>query len=228
MDVLDRLYRRVLDTAGRTGIGSFTTVGELYQSVVPYRAVRGELKIAELAEYEHALLRLITGERDYAYVEEPAILEELRRELSAANPILGVYRDHADAVVRLTRRPPPDETDPAPPPRAADADAGLPLLSAPSPVESAEAVLPSSAVAAAVEPAAGKRREPDSCPACRTYLPADREVRFCPFCGKCLRPVPCAECSSMIEPEWAFCASCGWPRRTSPAVAVPPPEQRLR
>ncbi|MFL5542827.1 MAG: zinc ribbon domain-containing protein, partial [Longimicrobiaceae bacterium] len=65
-----------------------------------------------------------------------------------------------------------------------------------------------------------------ACTGCRSTLPPGRDVRFCPFCGKCLAPIPCPECSAVVEPEWRFCVTCGWPRDGQPLS--PPPEQRLR
>ncbi|MBW3572406.1 MAG: hypothetical protein KY467_14990, partial [Gemmatimonadetes bacterium] len=92
MDALDRLYRRVSLALARDP-GRALTVGDLYQEVVPYRLIRAELGFAELAEYEHALLRLLAGEREYLETERPEVAEEFRRELQAPNPILGIYRD---------------------------------------------------------------------------------------------------------------------------------------
>ena len=202
MDALDRLYRRVADVLLRQP-DTQVTVGDVYQNLVPYRLVRSELGFSELAEYEHALLRLLAGERDYVIVERPEVQEELQRELRATNPILGIYRDYSSVGVYLNPFAP-----------EVGAMARAPEPAAPAPVEASRADAPTPA-----------KKASSACPGCRTPLPADRAVRFCPFCGKCLVPVPCAECSSMIEPEWRFCATCGWPREAGGKVA---PEQRLR
>ncbi|HEU0051781.1 MAG TPA: zinc ribbon domain-containing protein [Longimicrobium sp.] len=205
MDALDRLYRRVADVLLQLPDAG-ATVGDIYQHLVPYRLVRGELAFGELAEYEHALLRLLSGERDYVVVERPEVQEEFRRELRTPNPILGVYRDYAEVGVYLNpfapEVPSPDLT--APPAPAVDPDATV--VSAPEPPKPA-------------------KPRPKPCPGCRAPLPTDRDARFCPYCGKCLAPIPCAECSSMVEPEWSFCANCGWPRHPglTPAAPTPPP-----
>lgn len=210
MDSLDRLYRRVTLAMGRDP-GRALTIGDLYQEVVPYRVIRSELGFAELAEYEHALLRLLAGEREYLELDRAEAAEEIRRELQAPNPILGIYRDYAEVGVQpnpFAVPPQPDRTAPPTvggPPRPA-AGAGGPDLPPPPPVQDTPPVA-----------------RPKPCPGCRAALPRDREARFCPFCGKCLVPVPCADCSAMLEPEWAFCATCG-----SPRVAIPTGEQRLR
>jgi hypothetical protein len=218
MDALDRLYRRVADVLLRQP-DTQVTVGDLYQNLVPYRQVRTELGFGELAQYEHALLRLLAGERDYLIVERPEVQEELQRELRAPNPILGVYRDYAGVGIYLN----PFAPDVAVLPPAAVA----PTVTQPAPaVAGAPAGAPAPAPVAAPALAAPPRAK--ACPGCRTPLPGDRQVRFCPFCGKCLVPLPCAECSSMVEPEWKFCASCGWPREPGQSRSTPPPEQRLR
>ena len=217
MDALDRLYRRVADVLLREPDAG-VTVGDLYQHLVPYRLVRGELAFGELAEYEHALLRLLSGERDYLVVDRPEVQEEFQRELRTPNPILGIYRDYAEVAVYLN-------------PYAPEVPA-LDLTAPPPATGPAAASAPAAAPEAAPEPPRVAKPRPKPCPGCRQPLPTDREARYCPFCGKPLMPVPCGECSSMIEPEWSFCATCGWPRQPGLTPAPPsvprPPEQRLR
>lgn len=208
MDALDRLYRRVTLALGRDP-GRELTIGDLYQEVVPYRLIRSELGFAELAEYEHALLRLLAGEREYLELDRAEAAEEFRRELAAPNPILGIYRDYAEVGVQPNPFAVPPRPDPTAPPvvaGAAPAAAARPDLPPPPAAEAPP--LP----------------RPKPCPGCRAALPREPEARFCPFCGKCLVPVPCADCSAMVAPEWSFCATCGTPR----AAAPPAPEQRLR
>jgi hypothetical protein len=230
MDALDRLYRRMVESlahAPREAGGVPVTIGEVYQTLVPYRAVRADLGFTELAAYEHALLRLLAGERGYVRVDAVDVLEELQRELAAPNPILGVYRDYSDAAAHVNPNIAVRIDVPSPPPPAASAasPAGerAPRRAGAKPPPSMDATSPRQAA-----PAATPQAPPaPACPGCRSTLPKDGDVRFCPFCGKCLKPVPCAECSAMVEPEWSFCANCGWPRQTAPAPA-PKPEQRLR
>lgn len=225
MDSLDRLYRRIADVLLREP-GTAVTVGDIYQHLVPYRAVRSELGFGELAEYEHALLRLLSGERDYLVVERADVQEEFQRELRTTNPILGVYRDYAEVVVFLNPyAPEPGAADLTAPPApqtprstryggAGDADAHGVVLDVTAPEPPAKPA----------EPA--PRPRPKACTGCRSTLPPGRDVRFCPFCGKCLAPIPCPECSTTVEPEWRFCITCGWPRDGQP---VPPkPEHPLR
>jgi hypothetical protein len=223
MDPLDRLYRRIADVLLREP-ATAVTVGDIYQHLVPYRTVRAELGFGELAEYEHALLRLLSGERDFLVVERADVQEEFQRELRNTNPILGIYRDYADVGVYLNPY--------APDPVALD-------LTAPPPPSAAPIVLPggdADAPGVVIDvtrpeppPKPSPPRKLKACTGCRSTLPPGRDVRFCPFCGKCLAPIPCPECSAVVEPEWRFCAMCGWPRDGQPPPPPPPPpEHRLR
>ena len=230
MDSLDRLYRRIADVLLREPATAIT-VGDIYQHLVPYRTVRGELGFGELAEYEHTLLRLLSGERDYMVVERVDVQEEFQRELRTTNPILGIYRDYSEVGVYLNpyapdisspdwAAPPPPPPPPPPPRRRepeGDADErGVVIdVTRPEPTEERPAA-----------PAA--RPRPKSCPSCRSNLPPGVDVRFCPFCGKCLVPIPCPECSTTVMPEWRFCVTCGWPRAGEPLPPPSGPEPRLR
>ena len=202
MDALDRLFRRLvekvrLERAGRAG--EPLTVAEIYQLLVPYRAVRVELDFGVLAEYEHALLRLLSGERGYAHLDRAQAREELRRELLSPNPILGVYRDYAGETVHLDPSRVPAAPEPPPPPIRMTGDDTLPGLDAPP------EPLPE------LEP-------PPQCRACHTELPTGREVRFCPACGTRQVALPCRACGETVEPGWRFCASCGFAQEGSGAA----------
>lgn len=114
MDLLDRLHHRLRTALRDGGPGTAApTVGDVYQRLIPYRAVRGELGIMELADYEHALLRLLAGERGYLELGEERARAEFVAELSSPNPILGVYRDYAAATVRVAGRANPASHAPA-------------------------------------------------------------------------------------------------------------------
>jgi hypothetical protein len=230
MDSLDRLYRRIADVLLREP-GTAVTVGDIYQHLVPYRTVRSELGFGELAEYEHALLRLLSGERDYLVVERADVQEEFQRELRTPNPILGVYRDHADVGVYMNPYAPepsaPDLTAP-PPPAVSPAATSTPRSRRGTEGDADEPGVVLDLTSPERPPAAPPPRpRPRACTGCRSTLPPGRDVRFCPFCGKCLAPIPCPECSTTVEPEWRFCITCGWPRDAQP---LPPaaPEPRAR
>lgn len=102
MDLVDRLFDRLRAAIAADAAGAAPpTVADVYQRLIPYRAVRGELGILALAEYEHALMRLLSGERGLLVVASESARDELARELASPNPIVGVYRDYAALPVTL-------------------------------------------------------------------------------------------------------------------------------
>ncbi len=204
MDGLDRLYFRLVHTLRSQdpdGTARPITVADLYQHLIPFRGVRHELGFGELAEYERALLRLLAGERDYVKLEAPHVRAELRQELEAPSPILGVYRDYAAAELRLN----PELLPAAPPADTGQEPEPLPLL-ADAPAGDSEALLWLSGPEGPADP---------RCWTCKSVLPSGVEVRFCPFCGVVQQPLPCAGCEAMLEPSWSFCVRCGLARHCS-------------
>jgi hypothetical protein len=104
MDALDRLHRRLVEAVHRAAPDALSrplTIADVYQHLVPYRLVRGELGIVELQEYEHTLLRLLSGERNYLKPEVEKVAQEFAKELRSPNPLLGIYRDYAGVGVLL-------------------------------------------------------------------------------------------------------------------------------
>ncbi|MBV9774601.1 MAG: zinc ribbon domain-containing protein, partial [Gemmatimonadetes bacterium] len=211
MDPLDRLYWRLVESLRRERPGDAweMTIAEIYQQYVPYRTVRAELGFAELAAYEHALLRLLAGEKEYVSLDLPEVQDELRRELRAPNPILGLYRDYAAVGVRVNPASLAMSPSLAPPP-------AVPAMRV-APPPPAQAPEPAARSVPVEDRTEEPPRRPTLCRGCRTPLPEGREVRFCPFCGTTQRALPCQECGEMVEPDWKFCVSCGTPQQ-SPAT----------
>lgn len=194
MDLVDRLHARLRDALKSETDVSGLTIGDVYQRLIPYRSVRSELGILELAEYEHALLKLLAGERGYLTLEGEHALSELQAELESANPILGVYRDYSAVVVRLGGSTAPVE-------------ARKPSANAPSPPERpAPTNAPASSAPAAARPTS------DRCGYCDSPLPRDPDLRFCPTCGRDQVEVRCGKCGARLRDEWKFCIRCGTPR----------------
>jgi hypothetical protein len=97
-----RLYERLAEALQRTrpaGFDAPVTVAEIYQELVPYRAVRSEVGFGMNADYEHVLLRLLAGEAELARLEPETAREEILRELRSANPNVSVYRAYAGCDV---------------------------------------------------------------------------------------------------------------------------------
>jgi len=211
VDVLDRLHARLqqaLRGRGAEILAPFT-IAELYQQLIPYRAVRGELNLLELAPYEHALLRLLAGERGYLTVTQQGVVEELRRELQQRHPILGIYRDYGEVTVFL-RDAHSDSVEMDTP--AEDRFLAPPLVP-PLP-------FPSPHPRTRPEPITPARETPQgqpSCTACRMKLPDVEGLRFCPGCGADQSASNCAGCGAPVAPAWSFCVLCGQRQRGASA-----------
>jgi hypothetical protein len=95
---VERLYHLLVTALSRSRAEPFAapvTVAEIYQELVPYRAVRSEAGFQMNADYEHALLALLSGAGERLRLEPATARDALRRELAAANPNVGRYRDFA-------------------------------------------------------------------------------------------------------------------------------------
>ena len=213
MDLLTALAER-LHRAAAEEAPDRITIGDVYQRLIPYRTVRGEMGVLEFAAYEHALLRLLAGEGRHAEIREEAAREEIQRELASVNPILGIYRDYESATVVLD-----GAAVPARPPEAAEgvrAGAHSPGVDHLPPLESAGPAAPSrplpsdSPIERGREPMSSEiAGETRSCANCEQPLPQEAGLRFCPYCGDAQDPVPCARCGSAVKAEWNFCIRCG-------------------
>ena len=89
-------------------LGRPFTVAEIYQDLVPYGAYRDVLGVEMNGDYEHALLRLLSGEGDFLEMESEHALREIREELESVNPNTGLYREFAAVDVRLNPAQVPD------------------------------------------------------------------------------------------------------------------------
>lgn len=210
------------------------TVAEIYQDLVPYRAVRDRLGIEMNADYEYALVRLLAGEHGLLRLEPPHAREEIAEELESPNPNLGIYRKFAACDVWVSMPPakapaatsvdafeptgvpgserltgpatwsPPIATSPAP-------------EAPPSPTVVADVTPPAAAVDPGVArtsaPSPARVQPPASCAFCNGPLPAEREVRYCPHCGEDQRRQPCIACGEVLEPDWRYCIACGTDNR---------------
>jgi hypothetical protein len=240
-DHLDRLFRRlVLNLAALdpSRLQGPVEVNELYQHLVPYRTHRSVLGIDSHEDYEMTLLRLLAGERGYAFVEPEEARTVLANEVAGINPDTGIYRRYGTARVTFDPelvRMALSEAD-AQPPAAAG---GLADMSAAAPVgERSASLLPWSPEPSAVPPErAGDDAGPDEdagqsdlpfvlddeaaevaprtgsapCAFCGGELPVGRAVIFCPHCGQNVGVVHCPTCGTELDVGWRFCLTCGRP-----------------
>lgn len=232
-EVVTRLHRALVEELRDRGHPEDrpVTVADLYQTLVPYRAVRSRLGLDLNADYEHALLRLLAGEGDLLHLEPARAREELEREVRSPYPVVGLFRKFSDSSVRV--RMPPVEEDAAavssepvrsvPPVRLAtlppDDDAPRAPARAPVRLHGTGGTGGTDAEEAAEEEAAGAEAVPrpgtvelhpgGDCVFCGDALPAGHRVRFCPYCGADQRLRPCPRCDAVVEREWRYCISCG-------------------
>lgn len=237
MDPLDRLFRRLVEALHAVhgdALDRSLTVAEIYQHLIPYRSVRSDVGFAELAAYEHALLRLLAGEREYVQVELPHVQEEFRRELRSPNPILGLYRDYAAVDVRVVAGAPPREPaspDGASPP-AARAVVAAPGAAGGDMGGERPGVPGTSGGATPSSAASPTRFAPDQAAEPRAAEPAPAPAATSdplPMLSRTPPPAPhpeiCWSCQSSLPHgrEVSFCPYCGKGQREAPCGACGEP-----
>ena len=219
MSDLERLFQLIVTNLAATDPGQLhrpIPVGELQRSVVPYRSSRRHLDIVSSDEYEHLLLRLVSGEGGHVLTTPPESLARFRRELQGISPDLGVLGADDEAAITLapdrvaafigggserSYRPPEPDRTPEPgqappasmPPRDSE-PAVVPHLPPPESDPEWESL-----------PAADEHR----CSCCGGALPEGRVVNFCPHCGEHLTPLACPRCQAEVEFGWRHCIACG-------------------
>jgi hypothetical protein len=241
MDDLDRVFHRLVSNIRHRHPEYLTlpfTVQELYETLIPYRHHRRELGIETNQDYEIAVSRLLSGERDYL-LADPEMRDKLQSELSSPHADPGAFREFAGARVSLA----PEAlrriralTVPSGAAAAESASGGAtgaplstPAPSAPPATGSGAAVAPtpasgginamfplSSATAgesARPTPAALSSllsiSVPEGCQFCGGTLPEGRTVIYCPHCGNNLSVSRCPACGGELEKGWKYCVGCG-------------------
>lgn len=233
--VIAQLHRTLVDAIRRSRPGALNrpvTVAEIYQDLLPYRTARAEIGFEMNADYEHALLRLLAGEGDFARIEPREVRDKLQLELDSPNPNVGLFRSYAACDVWVSIDGEDEAAPDAPAPAATvaqsweeefvgdDDDDEDAFEIEPEPVTDAE---PHAAAGrfeiAAEQPADEPEPERDArshdevgdgaCAFCGAELPADRMVNFCPYCGTDQSQQPCPACGELLDPLWRFCVSCG-------------------
>jgi len=103
MDDLDRVFHRLVSNIRHRHPEYLTlpfTVQELYETLIPYRHHRRELGIETNQDYEIAVTRLLSGERDYLQAD-PEMRDKLQAELASPHADPGGFREFAGAKVSL-------------------------------------------------------------------------------------------------------------------------------
>lgn len=221
MDDLDRVFHRLVSNIRHRHSEYLTlpfTVQELYETLIPYRHHRRELGIETNQDYEIAVARLLSGERDYLNADQ-AMRDKLVAELQSGHGDAGAFREFASAKVSLapealrriraltasgTDDDSPEAGASSPPSPAINKT--FPVASPPSPSASLES--PRAAPAAALS-SMMNAAVPEGCRFCGGTLPEGRSVVYCPHCGNNLSVSRCPACGSELEKGWKFCVTCG-------------------
>jgi hypothetical protein len=238
-DELDRLFRRLvrnladLDPARVHGP---VEVAELHEQLVPYRTHRTQLQIDTHEDYEMAVLRLLAGERGYAFVEPAEAREAMEHEVAAVNPDPGFFRRFPDAKVtfdaghvrealglaaadRAAIEPPDRALRGEPDAGAEDGMSWFPeapagegetggARAAPAGGEESRMPFALDEEGAGAEPLS-PRFGSAPCAFCGGELPVGRAVIFCPHCGQNVGVVHCPACGAELDVGWRFCITCG-------------------
>jgi predicted RNA-binding Zn-ribbon protein involved in translation (DUF1610 family) len=234
MDDLDRVFHRLVSNIRHRHSEYLTspfTVQELYETLIPYRHHRRELGIETNQDYEIAVSRLLSGERDYLLADQ-SMRDKLKAELQSGHGDPGAFRDFANAKVSLapealrriralTATDDASTSTTAPAKAAPAINATFPIASpssaaaapvaappAPKPAPPMQPVEASKAAPAALTSMMGAS-VPEGCRFCGGTLPEGRTVVYCPHCGNNLSVSRCPACGSELEKGWKFCVTCG-------------------
>ena len=236
MDDLDRVFHRLVSNIRHRHSEYLTspfTVQEMYETLIPYRHHRRELGIETNQDYEIAVSRLLSGERDYLLADQ-SMRDKLKSELQSGHGDPGAFREFATAKVSLApealrriRALTSSADDDAAATAAAAPSKPQPTINATFPIASpapapAAVPAPRPAQPAPVAPAAEANRGapaaltsmmstsvPEGCRFCGGTLPEGRSVVYCPHCGNNLSVSRCPACGSELEKGWKFCVTCG-------------------
>lgn len=223
MDDVERMYRHLVQII-RTKFTPMLTqpfeVGELVQTILPYRLHRRELGLQSNHDYEMALLELLAGPRGYLVVDD-RMRDTLAAQLAAPTPDPSVIREFATAHVALA----PEWLHLLDAQSRASGTQGAvgtatPARSGLGPHRTGSGSFPATAAPSAStgtpEPAPPRRAAKaiavaadEHCTFCNGELPAGRQISFCPHCGQDLTMVHCPACGSELERGWKFCVTCG-------------------
>lgn len=240
MDDLDRVFHRLVSNIRHRHPEYLTlpfTVQELYETLIPYRHHRRELGIETNQDYEIAVTRLLSGERDYLHADRE-MRDKLQAELKGTNIDSGAFREFAGSKVSLapealrrikalTAANDPGASDAAAPSSgSAELPAGSAVQSRTMDSQTRTAPTPAMSATFPVSSSPPPRAEPSSdgsqallslmrtsvaegCRFCGGTLPEGRNVVYCPNCGNNLSVSRCPACGGELESTWKFCATCG-------------------
>lgn len=197
---------RHLAADDRARLGKPLLLGDIRNTILPYRANRRTLELDSSEDYESVLMRLCAGEGGFARTGPDEVRDEFLQELESPNPDLTLVGRRENAVVHL---------DPSAVAKALDLQPEL-AYAPPEPPEPLPQTEPISkpkrgspgSRSRPREPAVAPE-EPQRCSRCGCGLPVGRVVNFCPQCGQNLTRTNCPQCQTVLETGWRHCVNCG-------------------
>jgi len=219
---VERMYRHLVRTV-RTKYTPLLTqpfeVGELYQTILPYRLHRRELGLDTNQDYELTLLELLSGAHGYLVVDD-RMRDELSAQLTKPEPDISLIKRFAsehvafapealhrlEADARATGAQSVVRGTPQRTPRMGPTRTGSGAMPA----------IPAAPTAGLPNDTHFRRTPPpvdvasgELCIFCKGELPAGRQISFCPHCGQDLTVLHCPACGGDLERGWKFCVTCG-------------------
>lgn len=208
MQDLSRFFRQIvrnLAAADPARLRRPLPLGEILQTILPYRANRRALQLETSEDYELVLIRLCGGEGGFARTEPDEVHAEFAAEALNSNPDLTIVHRHEDAVVILNQEQLARALEPTKDLAFAPPDQ---RFAPPAPDKPASVPAPPAPKKASRKPRAGPP-SPATCRACSGELPPGWSVKFCPHCGESQALTHCPECQTELEPAWRHCVTCG-------------------
>jgi hypothetical protein len=240
MTDLERLFRRLVDNLiaiDPARLHRPVGLGDLLDSVIPYRTNRRALGVDSAEDYDMLVLRLCAGEGGFVRLLDDGVAQRFRDEAASPNPDLTVLRSHPQAELILETEPlahalgpgpeevyaPPEEEllefpgpapqrEPAPPPEVSLDHLRLTPTTVAPEVASAPMMPPPPRITPEPDPEpplSTHRRSGPRCGYCGGRLPTGRTVNFCPHCGQNQSFTRCPECQAELEFGWKHCINCG-------------------
>lgn len=225
MSDVERMYRHLVRTVRAKYTPLLTRpfeVGELFQTILPYRLHRRELGLDTNEDYETVLLELLSGAHGYLVVDD-RMRDDLSAQLGSANPDLSIIRSFASAHIAfapeaLHRLEAETRASGAQGAVRGATPARAPMMGPTRTGSGAMPAIPATPITTAGVPSdSNSRRTPppvavesgELCLFCKGKLPEGRQISFCPHCGQDLTVVHCPACGGELERGWKFCVTCG-------------------
>lgn len=214
--------------------GAPLTVAELRRQLLPYPVCREELDFATKAEYDQAVLKLLSDET-WLVIEDDALQEALEEERASPEPGLAFLGDFSPSFLhpgpRLTGDAEEDDltgdavaddlefleelsadgTSEVDPEADEDAvEAGDEATAEGTTGTTGEATFEATPEATPGAPSSNPTGAGGGeCWSCSAELPVRSDLQYCPFCG-CDQTAPeCLNCRAELEMAWSYCPACG-------------------